>query len=60
VSLSRRKRVLETDVRIVVGPLSDRCRTVVGSLSDSFAVLVDRHRSPLLVDCRYSAFLRLR
>ena len=31
-------------------------RIVVGSLSVSFAVLADRHRSPLLVDCRYSAF----
>lgn len=42
--------------RIAVGSLSDRCRIVVGSLSVSFAVLVDRHRSSLLVDCRYSAF----
>ena len=78
MSLSRRKRVLETALRIVVGSLSDRCRIAVGSLSDrcrivvgslsdrcrivvgslsvSFAVLADRHRSSLLVDCRYSAF----
>ena len=69
MSLSRRKRVLETALRIVVGSLSDRCRIVVRSLSDrivvgslsvSFAVLADRHRSSLLVDCRYSACLRLR
>ena len=41
MSLSRRKRVLETALRIVVGSLSDRCQfrlrcwsIVVGSLSD--------------------------
>ena len=40
MSLSRRKRVLETALRIVVGSLSDRCRIVVGSLSDRCRIVV--------------------
>ena len=55
-SLSNRCRIVVSFVCGVGRSLSDRCRIVVGSLSVSFAVLADRHRSSLFVDCRYSAF----